>query len=170
MPSEFQDPPEVPPGAAELGEAVRAYQAAVDDFDREVARLFGVNETDLRCLELLLQDLPEASPGQLASNLGLTTGSVTPMLDRLERLGYLTRSPHPTDRRKTIVRATPEAGRRAGELIGPLVADSGGLLSHYTEKDLELLVDFMHRARELQQRHVERLRATATQPPDRRPP
>lgn len=37
-----------------LGKAVQAYQSAVDDFDRELARLMGVNETDLRCLEILM--------------------------------------------------------------------------------------------------------------------
>jgi DNA-binding MarR family transcriptional regulator len=40
------------------------------------------------------------------------------MLDRLEKLGYLTRSPHPSDRRKLIVRATQTATQRAWELIG----------------------------------------------------
>ena len=46
------------------------------------------------------------------------------MLERLERRGYLTRSPHPTDRSKTIVRATHEVARRTEPLIRPLVADA----------------------------------------------
>jgi hypothetical protein len=42
---------------------VQSYQSAVDDFDRELARLMGVNETDLRCLEILLaaEELTPAS-------------------------------------------------------------------------------------------------------------
>lgn len=46
-----------------LGAAVQSYQGAVDDFDRELARLLGVNETDLRCLEILLtvEELTPAS-------------------------------------------------------------------------------------------------------------
>jgi len=82
-----------PPIATELGQGVRAYQAVVKDFDREVARLLDVNPTDMRCLEILLLDLPEAPPRQLANRLGLATGAVT-------------------DRRKTIVRATAEVARR----------------------------------------------------------
>ena len=113
---------ELPPGAGRVGEALEGYQAAVDDFDREAARLLGINETDLRCLEILLREAPEATPRLLAGRLGLTTGSVTSMLDRLEKAGYLTRSPHPGDRRKVIVRATETAARRAWELMGPLVA------------------------------------------------
>jgi len=162
MPTNFS----VPSLATELGEAVRAYQAAVDDFDREVGRLLGINETDLRCLEILLQDLPEAAPGQLATRLGLTSGSVTPMLDRLERARFITRTAHATDRRKTIVRATPEAAQRAGALLAPLIEEGAQqLLTRYSAKDIRLLTDFMRGARELQQRHVERLRSMQPNPP-----
>lgn len=155
--------------AVALGEAVRAYQAAVDDFDRETARLLNINQTDLRCLEILLQDLPQAAPTELASRLGLTTGSVTPMLDRLERRGYLTRSPHPTDRRKTFVQATPKAVQAANALIAPLVTEAAEtLLGRYTVTDIKLLIDFMHRAEQLQQRHTARLRATRPRPDDTR--
>ncbi|MFE4963066.1 MarR family transcriptional regulator [Streptomyces sp. NPDC056660] len=77
------------------------------------------SETDLRCLEILLQELPEASPTQLADRLGLTTGSTTTLLDRLEKAGYLARQPHPTDQRKSIIRATPEFQKTAFSLMAP---------------------------------------------------
>lgn len=161
MPNDFS----LPPLALELGEAVRSYQASVDDFDRETARLLGINETDTRCLEILLQDLPEAAPGALAARLGLTTGAVTTMLDRLEQIGFITRSPHPSDRRKTIVRATPVAAERAHALLAPLVTEGAQqLLSGYTVNEIQLLIDFMQRARQLQQRHVERLRSMHAHP------
>ena len=135
------------------------YQASVDDFDREMARLLGVNETDLRCLEILIQDVPEATPRLLADRLGLTTGSVTSMLDRLEKAGYLTRSPHPGDRRKLIVRATETAAQRSRALVGPLVAEGNqGLLRHYSAEQLELITGFLVQARELQEAHIRRLR------------
>src|SRR5579875_2881019 len=156
------DSPDPSPPALELGELVRAYQAAVDDFDREMARLLGVNETDMRCLELLLQDLPDAAPSELAARLGITSGSVTTMLDRLERGGLITRSPHPSDRRKTIIRASALAAERAQALLAPLLSDgSRELLPRYSSEQLEIIADFLRRARDLQQRHVDRLRAIA---------
>src|SRR5215472_8164819 len=88
---------------AQLATQAQAYQAAVDAVDAAAAARLGVNRTDLRCLEILLGQ-ESTAPGQLAAELGLTTGSVTAMLDRLERLGYLTRTPDPGDRRKTQVR------------------------------------------------------------------
>ncbi|MFD4863984.1 hypothetical protein [Streptomyces sp. NPDC058412] len=33
---------------------MQSYQAAVDGYGRELAHRLGVNETDLRCLEILL--------------------------------------------------------------------------------------------------------------------
>ena len=143
-----------------LGTAVERYQAAVDDFDREVARVLGVNETDLRCLEILIQEPVEPTPRLLAHRLGLTTGSVTAMLDRLEKLNYVRRIPHPSDRRKLIVEPTTEAVQRAADLIGPLVAEGNELLaSHYTVEQIALVADFLTDTTELQQRHIERLRA-----------
>jgi DNA-binding MarR family transcriptional regulator len=150
---------QVPPQQG-LGEASRAYQAAVDDFDRELAHHLGVNETDLRCLEILLQELPEASPSQLADRLGLTTGSTTALLDRLEKAGYLARQPHPTDRRKSIIRATPEFQKTAFSLMAPLVDEGHQMIADaFTADQIAVITDFLQRATELQQRHVRQLRA-----------
>ncbi|MFE4632214.1 MarR family winged helix-turn-helix transcriptional regulator [Streptomyces sp. NPDC056773] len=152
---------------ARLGAATQGYQGAVDDFDREMARLLGVNETDLRCLEILLA-VEEISPRELSDQLGLTTGSVTTMLDRLEKLTYLTRTPHPTDRRKTLVRVTPEAAQIAYGLIGPFVDDAGQLITaRYTPEQLELVTDFLVFTRGIQQKHVERLRKMPASRPGR---
>jgi DNA-binding MarR family transcriptional regulator len=144
---------------SELGAAVRANQAAVDAFDEAVAAHLGINRTDLRCLDVLLQDNGAgATPGQLGGRLGLTTGSVTAMVDRLERLGYVTRSPDPADRRKVVVRATETIQTRAWEIYGPLAAEGEDLLSRYSVDELDLIADFLRRSRELQQQHLDRLR------------
>ncbi|MCO6005379.1 MarR family transcriptional regulator [Actinoallomurus purpureus] len=145
---------------------MQTYQAAVDDFDRELARLLGVNETDLRCLEILL-DVEETAPRELSAQLGLSTGSVTAMLDRLEKLGYLTRSPHPTDRRKTVVRATADFTEHAYGLMAPFLHDvTERLLPRYTPEQLTVIADFFARNRDIQQEHTERLRQIpASHPP-----
>ena len=143
-----------------LGDVIREYQAAVDDYDRELARALDVNETDLRCLEILLMELPEASPGQLSERLGLTTGSITSLLDRLARAGYLTREPHPTDRRKTVVRTTASLRQRADALIRPLVDEGQAMVDSYDPAQIEVITGFLTRATTLQRRHIDRLRRT----------
>jgi DNA-binding MarR family transcriptional regulator len=155
------------PLESRLGAAVQRYQGAVDDFDRELARLMGVNETDLRCLEILLA-VEETTPRELSGQLGLTTGSVTTMLDRLEKLAYLTRTPHPTDRRKTLIRITPEAAQRAYGLIGPFLENAGRqVLDRYTPDQLELVTDYLTFTRDIQQHHVEQLRKRPAPRPTR---
>ena len=53
----------------------------------------------------------EMPMGRLSEHLFVHPTSVTSTVDTLERLGYVRRVPHPTDRRATLARITP-AGRR----------------------------------------------------------
>ena len=141
----------------QVGMAAQSYQQSVEAFDEAVARRMGINNTDLRCVELLIQE-DAATPGRLAVALGLTTGSVTAMLDRLARLGYLTRSPDPQDRRKILVRATDKTRQITAEMYMPLTEEgTRDVLGHYTDEELEVVLDFLARARELQERHLRRI-------------
>lgn len=103
----------VPPDVDPTVDLVRR----LGDLHRRVEHLQGVlsaglaiGPTDLRAL-LLVGDLPQATPKQLAAELGLTTGSVTPVLDRLERCGYVRRLPNPHDRRSTLLSLTDLGAR-----------------------------------------------------------
>lgn len=152
---------------AEFGQVIQAYQASVDDFDRETARLLGVNGTDLRCLEHLIT-AGELTPSELGDRLNLTTGSVTAMLDRLEKLDLLVRSPHPGDRRKITVRPTEAAVQRCFELITPLLEEGGREVgAKYTTEQLALVVDFLRTTTDIQRRHVDRLRDRPSPPATR---
>lgn len=144
---------------AELGAAVRAHQRAVDAVDDATASALGVNRTDLRCLDLLLE-AGELAPTRLSAGLGLSTGSVTAMLDRLERLGYVTRSPDPADRRKVVIRPTDVTRERAAEIYGPVAEEGLAAIAGYSAAELETVLDFLRRDRELQERHAARLRTT----------
>src|SRR4051794_19852631 len=57
-----------------------------------VAVKMGVVMTDFHCLHVLQQGGP-ATPGALAARVGLTAGSATRMVDRLEAAGCVTRVP-----------------------------------------------------------------------------
>ncbi|ROQ30936.1 DNA-binding MarR family transcriptional regulator [Frondihabitans sp. PhB188] len=67
--------------------------------------------TDLRVL-LYLFRTDNVSPRDLATLLEHTTGSITAMVDRLEKSGHLERRPHPTDRRSQLLHLT-DAGTDA---------------------------------------------------------
>ncbi|MFD1541365.1 MarR family transcriptional regulator, partial [Nonomuraea guangzhouensis] len=125
------------------------------------AGALGVNRTDLRCLEALSQG-ERLTPGVLGPALGLTTGSVTAMLDRLERLGYVTRSPDPSDRRKVVVGITEEAAGKVWDLYGPIAAAGDAFMKEYTAAELTVLAGYLRRSRELYEHHLTRARAMPT--------
>jgi len=146
-----------------VGRALQRYQSVVDDFDREMARILGVNGTDVRCLELLIAGSgDEITPRDIAAHLNLTAGSVTTMLDRLERVGYVTRSRHAGDRRKVLVEATPRVTDLAWSMMSPMLDDANSeVIARFTAEQLDTIEHFVTRATEVQQRHVERLRERA---------
>lgn len=149
--------------APAFGEAIRAYQGAVDDFDRLVAHVLGLNRTDARCLEILMFDFPEGTtPANLGAAISLTSGSVTSMVDRLIRAGYVSRQPHPLDGRKVIVVVTDQAREAALDLHRPLVERGSQLLSRYTPAEITAMIDFFVDATALQRREENALRDRKT--------
>ena len=76
-------------------------------FGQTVAIRFGLSESDVEALEVLL-DTGAATAGRLSELMGLTTGAVTRVIDRLEQAGYVRRVPDPADRRRVIVELVPE--------------------------------------------------------------
>lgn len=71
-----------------------------------------MGENDLRALRFLLRrqgDGDPATPAELGAFLRLKSSSVTVMLDRMTVAGWVTRQPHPTDRRSLVIVATTGA-------------------------------------------------------------
>jgi DNA-binding MarR family transcriptional regulator len=141
-----------------LGQEIRANQRATDEVDELVAQLLAVNRTDSRCLDIL-DHHGRMSAGALAKRSGLTSGAVTAVIDRLERAGYAQRVSDPTDRRRVLVELTPQARETIWELMGRPMREAGRpLIDRYTDAEIELLIDFQRRGREMQERHAEWLR------------
>ena len=76
------------------------------------AERIGINVTDLNCLNIVALAGPMTA-GELARETGLTTASITGVLDRLEEGGFVRRERDPKDRRRVIVKlnAGPGCGR-----------------------------------------------------------
>ena len=70
-----------------------------------LCRHVGVSRTDYDALEALDEHGP-LTPSELGRLLTLTSGSVTALIDRLERLGWASRNRHPDDRRKVVITLT----------------------------------------------------------------
>lgn len=144
-----------------LSTAVRAYQRSTDALDDAVAGRFGINRTDLRCLDWLF-DGP-VTAGHLADATGLSSAAMTALLDRLEAKGLVRRVRATTDRRKVLVEVTGLSRQIASQLYGPLVAEGAALLEAHTEVELELLAEYFAKTRALTDNHCARIRQL---PPD----
>lgn len=139
----------------ELQREIRSAQVAVGAVDQAVSERLGVNATDHRCMDILDQRGPSTA-GALAQALHLSPSAVTTVLDRLERLRYVRRSPNPDDRRQVVVALTPLLRRRVRDLYGDR-EEVVALLERYSAEELVLLRDFCRQDRELNERRAQRL-------------
>lgn len=139
------------------GRRTELYDAIRDDGHQLAASLIqllhaaaetsDLNPTDFQCLVLLRLGEP-LSPGEIATRLKLATGTVTSVVDRLERDGLAYRDRHPDDRRRVVVYPVddPLTGAAVGEtgiLPGfgePMVELHG----RYSETELETIADWLH--------------------------
>jgi DNA-binding MarR family transcriptional regulator len=137
--------PERPTITAVLGE-LRTLSTAIDQLDQASAERFGLNRTDHRCLDML-GATGRMTAKELAAALGLTTGGVTTVIDRLERSGYARRRPHPNDRRQVLVEATPLTADRADQVFGPLITATRDLAAGYSDPELTVVTDFLRKWR-----------------------
>lgn len=140
----------------QLIEEVRRSQEATARFDQAVADALGLNRTDMRCVDILHRE-GALTAGQLASATGLTTGAMTIALDRLERSGYIRRVRDTADRRRVLVEITERAFQEAGRFYGEHAVYAERLYHRYSQKQLELLLEFVREGREFNERHAARL-------------
>lgn len=144
---------------AELVAALRRYSGVTVLFHAAIAERLGLGAADHKCLDLLMRAGP-MTPGELAGRTGLTTGAITGVVDRLERIGYARRAPHPNDRRSVIVEPVREkALADLGPLFEGIARETAAMLDRYTVEQLALITDFLTRADDLMTRHTAALRA-----------
>ena len=123
---------------------VRFIAGAVLNNQVVTARL-GLGPSDSQFMSLLNLHGP-LTPGRFAELSGLTTGTVTGVIDRLERAGFARRERDAADRRKVLVRALPAVERRIAPLYAPMQRAGAASLAPYSEQELALLLGFLERA------------------------
>ncbi len=138
-------------------QAVAAFQDSTDRVDEAAAGRLGLNRTDLRCLGILTRAGP-LTAGQLAAAAGLSPGAATTAMDRLARAGYAQRTRDEQDRRRVTVQATPAAHERSDEIWGPIGQESYERLSHRSDNQLRVILDFLEEGQQLQNEHAARIR------------
>jgi DNA-binding MarR family transcriptional regulator len=140
----------------QLGMAMQAYQRSTQSFDDEVGRRLGLNPTDLRCLDWLVD--VRRSARELSEATGLSSAATTTLIDRLERKGFVRRVAHDWDRRRVLVEMTEEGRERVGRFYGPLVSEGSAMLRVYTKDQLAVMLGYLLSITELTDRHRDLVR------------
>jgi DNA-binding MarR family transcriptional regulator len=91
-----------PSGAELAAKSTIEFIEAFDRWNRQQAHLAGASLSRLKLVNKLHCDGPQKMV-DLAESLGVTARNVTVLVDGLEAEGLVERSPHPTDRRVTII-------------------------------------------------------------------
>ncbi len=102
----------------------------------------GLHQTDQECLDLLDWAEP-LTAGEIAGHLGLTSGAVTGLIDRLEAGGWVRRERDPADRRRVFVHLSHERGGELWPLYKPLSEAIEAYRSSLSDDELRVVVRFL---------------------------
>jgi DNA-binding MarR family transcriptional regulator len=127
------------------------------------AERLGINATDLNCLNVVALTGPMTA-GELAKATGLTTASITGVLDRLEESGFVRRERDLQDRRRVIVKLNFSRGmREVAPVFAPVLKEWRATAAHYSDQELRLILEFQLQLEQIMRDQLTRLRTEATQ-------
>jgi DNA-binding MarR family transcriptional regulator len=115
-------------------------------FQVAVAHQLGMPVTDIHAVAALLEDGP-MSVRELAELMGMTTGAVTRLTDRLEHGGYVRRESDPADRRRVVLETVPERVADIARYYEPMDSRWRRELDRYSDAQLRFLLEFLRRER-----------------------
>ena len=122
----------------------RRLYASIDRLDTKAANTVGVSRNDLRCLNMLAE--ASVKPSKIAAELGLTTGSVTTLLDRLEKADLAKRERDPDDRRGIIVHPTPYLFETLGPIYSGVAKEIERIAAGYLPEERKAAVKHLNDA------------------------
>jgi DNA-binding MarR family transcriptional regulator len=149
----------------ERAELAKAFAAAIRQtgslmvlMTQAAADRIGINATDFNCLNILSFS-GKLTAGELARATGLTTASITGVVDRLEQAGFVRRERDAQDRRRVVIHLNAQrALGTIGPVFGPMLGAFQRLADQYTDDELQLIVEFYARLADVIRDHLTRLR------------
>lgn len=135
-------------GGVDVLNALRAYRAAEAAMRRRTRDSMRMNETDLLAIRYVMQARQAGKsigPKDLSRVLNISTASTTALIDRLQKGGYLTRRPHPTDRRALEIVPTENADTEVRETLGKMHRAMLEAAESLTPEEAGTITAFLHK-------------------------
>lgn len=130
----------------ELMTALHGLREAEQKLSDMSLRYMRLNSTDMRALHFLIMSAganAPVTPGAISKHLGVSSASTTKLLDRLERGGHITRSPHPTDRRALAITITAHTHEAAMQTVGRQQSKRFNAAVRLSRQERETVIEFL---------------------------
>jgi DNA-binding MarR family transcriptional regulator len=138
--------------------AMRRAGATMQLLGQLSAERIGINVTDLNCLNIVALT-GSMTAGDLARATGLTTASITGVLDRLEEAGFVRRERDPNDRRRVIVNLNAGRGwHDVAPVFAPVIKAWRGAAAGYSDDELRLILDFQRQVADIMRDQLAQMR------------
>src|SRR5947209_14948698 len=128
--------------AASVMRTANRLLAEIDRRRRTVADLSASASQILAIVEGAGEPLP---PHVIAGRLLITSGTMTSLLDTLERRGLIRRVPHPSDRRKLLIDITDEARQILDRLLPRVHGAERDAFAVLSDEECTTLVELLER-------------------------
>lgn len=131
-------------------------------FHTAVAAQVGLGATEEKTL-LLLSGIGSLTAGDIARYTGLTTPSVTSLIDRLESKGFVRRVRDAKDRRRVIVEPDMTRLDELARVFTSVQGTFDDLLAPYNDEQLATIADYLTRAALRSRQAIEALQHNISQ-------
>lgn len=124
---------------------VRSANRLLSEFDRRTRSVTNLSTTAHQVLAIVEGAGEPLPPHVIADRLLVTSGTMTSVLDTLERRGLVHRVPHPSDRRKLLIDITDEARDILDRLLPRIHGTSRDAFAVLSDAECHTLVALLER-------------------------
>ena len=123
-----------------LSDLVRVYQFR----DRDRICCYDISVSQCYALEALVHQ-GGMTLNELAAHLYLDKSTASRVVDSLERKEYVTRTPHPSDRRAVLLEPTPAGRELCGRIEADILAEERSLLAGFDPEVRQAMTELLAR-------------------------